>query len=132
MRIPFLALLAVLATHAGCSSIDRTSAIGSHKLAIGSSLKKDVVNVIGLPLLIEKDATGTRETWYYTGKPISESYFIPLPVSVTPYTPGTQLVHYADVGTKNVIGKDPVILACIFDDDGRLLDVRYPKTKESK
>ncbi|GGY84036.1 hypothetical protein GCM10007388_16370 [Pseudoduganella plicata] len=106
---------------AGCSSIERSDALQQHALQPGKSAKSDVVNTIGLPRSTEKSGDGSREYWYYTGKPISTSYFIPLPVSSTPYTPSSNLVSYADIGSKNVIGDERVALICVFGADGKLL-----------
>lgn len=118
--VPGLLLLA------GCSSIERSDALRQHTLRAGTSAKSDVVNTIGLPRSTEKSGDGGREYWYYTGKPISTSYFIPLPVSSTPYTPGTNLVSYADIGSKNVIGDERVALICVFGADGKLLQAYNP------
>lgn len=126
MRKFILYLTAVVFALSGCSSLDRSATLKSPHLAIGTSLKTEVVNAIGLPRVVEKDASGQREIWYYTGKPVSESYFIPLPISSSQYTPNTQMVHFTDLGAKNVIGNDPVILTCIFDQSGRLVMIEYP------
>lgn len=111
---------------AGCSSIECSDALRQHALQPGKSAKSDVVNTIGLPRSTEKSGDGSREYWYYTGKPISTSYFVPLPVSSTAYTPGTNLVTYADIGSKNVIGDERVALICVFGTDGKLLQAYNP------
>lgn len=129
MRSSILYLTATVFALTGCSSLDRTASLESHQLVIGSSLKTEVVNAIGLPRVVEKDDSGQYEIWHYTGKPVSESYFIPLPVSSTPFTPNTRLVHVADLGSKSVVGHDPVVLTCAFDQTGRLVSVQYPNKK---
>lgn len=111
---------------AGCSSIERGGALRQHTLLPGKSVKAEVVNAIGLPRSTEKSADGSREYWYYTGTALSTSYFVPLPVSATAYTPGTSLVSYADLGSKDVIGDQRVSLICLFDVDGKLLQAYNP------
>jgi hypothetical protein len=110
----------------GCSSIERGDALRQHTLEPGKSAKSEVVNAIGLPRSTEKSSDGSREYWYYTGSALSTSYFIPLPVSATAYTPGTNLVSYADLGSKSVIGDQRVSLVCVFDADGKLVQAYNP------
>lgn len=93
------------------------------------STKKDVVNAIGLPRSAEKSEDGEVEFWYYTGKPISTSYFVPMPTSSTPYSPGVDLVNYADLGAKNVVGNQPVVLVCMFNRAGQLVKIYKPEQK---
>jgi hypothetical protein len=121
-------LLAVLCMPA-CSSLERSSDLAQHQLATSQSTKKDVVNSIGLPRSIEKYGDGEVEYWYYTGKPISTSYFVPIPTSSTPYSPGLNMVHYADLGSKNVIGGQPVVLICVFNRAGQLVHFYKPEQK---
>lgn len=112
-----------------CSSLERSSDLAQHQLAASQSTKKDVVNSIGLPRSTERSGDGDVEYWYYTGKPISTSYFIPMPTSSTPYSPGLNTVHYADLGSKNVIGDQPVVLICVFNRAGQLVKFYKPEQK---
>lgn len=112
-----------------CSSLERGGDLAQHQLTASHSTKKDVVNAIGLPRSTEKSEDGEVEFWYYTGKPISTSYFIPMPISSTPYSPGMDMVHYADLGAKNVIGNQPVVLTCMFNRAGQLVKIYKPEQK---
>jgi outer membrane protein assembly factor BamE (lipoprotein component of BamABCDE complex) len=104
-----------------CSAIDRTTEIERTPLQIGVSTKSDVVNAIGLPLRVDKNAASGAETWYYTGKAQSRGYFIPMPVAIRQVSPTTQIGYYLDVGPKNLIGNDPITLTCVFSADGHLV-----------
>lgn len=127
--LPALLSLALLALPA-CSSIDRSGDLQNHTLSAKTSRKTDVVNAIGLPAKTQKDAAKGLEFWFYTGKPISSSYFVPMPVAATPYSPGLTQVFYADLGAKNVTGNDPVALIAVFDSEGRLVDIYNPSARK--
>ena len=98
-----------------CSSIERSKQIRNAQLA-GGSTKSDVVNMIGLPAKVERIEAQRIEIWLYTGKPLNQSYTI-IPVPLPPYI---------DVGKKNQIVGQHVILICVFDEAGRLLAIDYP------
>lgn len=113
-----------------CSSLERGGDLAQHQLTVIQSTKKDVVNAIGLPRSTEKSEDGEAEFWYYTGKPNSTSYFVPIPTSSAPYGPGMDIVHYSDLGTKNVIGNQPVVLICVFSQAGQLVKIYKPEQKQ--
>lgn len=123
-----ICLLSILVSLSACSSLERSDDIARHKLAAYQSTKNDVVNTIGLPRSVEKSTDGEVEFWYYTGKPISSSYFVPVPFAHTSYSPGIDLVRYADLGAKNVINNQPVVLVLTLDRTGRLLKIHHPET----
>jgi outer membrane protein assembly factor BamE (lipoprotein component of BamABCDE complex) len=77
------------------SAIDRTPQIERARFKAGVTTKRLVVDTIGLPARVDKDAPKGTETWYYTGK--------------------------ARAHGNGVIDGQPVILACVFASDGRLL-----------
>lgn len=106
---------------AACSSMDRSSDIKNHRLGVNISKKTDVVNAIGLPRRIESGEIDGSEVWFYTGKPISTSYFVPVPVAAVPATSGLTTVFYLNAGSQNVIENEPVVLALIFNKDGLLV-----------
>lgn len=112
-----------------CSSLERGGDLAQHQLTASLSTKNDVVNAIGLPRSADKSEDGKAEFWYYTGKPISTSYFVPMPTSSTPYSPGVDIVHYSDLGAKNVIGNQPVVLICMFNHAGQLVKIYQPEQK---
>lgn len=115
---------------AGCSSLERSGDLANHQLAANQSTKKDVVNSIGLPRNTEKSADGEVEFWYYTGKPVSTSYFVPVPFAATAVGPETMMVQYGDLGKKNVVGNDPVVLTCVFNRSGQLVNFYKPDQKQ--
>ena len=76
-----LASILILTLLAACaSSIDRSDQLRDAKLVAGISTKSDVVNMIGLPAKIDRDEAKKLEIWQYTGKPLSSSSFVPLPI----------------------------------------------------
>lgn len=77
------------------SAIDRTPEIEHARFRVGVTTKAAVVNAIGLPIRVDKDAANGTETWHYTGK--------------------------AQAHGDGVIDEQPVVLACVFAPDGRLL-----------
>jgi hypothetical protein len=104
--------------------MERSDDINSHRLAAHASSKNDVVNAIGLPQKVEKDDVQGTEVWLYTGKPINTSYFVPIPVAVTPLSSGLSTIHYVDAGSKNVQSGAPVVLALVFNRNGQLIEVQ--------
>lgn len=124
---PILVLLPLFLCISACSSLERSADLVQHRLIAGQSTKSDVVNSIGLPRSSEKTKDGNIEFWYYTGKPISTSYFVPIPVSRASYTPGLDIVNYVDLGSKRVIGNDPVVLVCAFNQVGQLIRFHTPE-----
>lgn len=113
-----------------CSAIDRTPEIKRTPLQIGVSTKTDVVNAIGLPLQVDKNAGAGTETWYYTGKAQIQGYFIGVPVASRQLTPTTRLVYVADIGPKNIVTDEPVVLTCLFSPDGRLVQAYRNETAQ--
>jgi len=124
-----IALILSIVLQPACSSIDRSDEVNHAHLAIGSSSKSDVVHAIGLPRETHKDEKQGVELWFYTGKPVATSYFIALPIASVPYGAGTT-TYFTDIGPKNMGGKEPISLICIFDKTGRLLDVKRPNQEK--
>lgn len=118
---------AIACTLSACSSIERSQEIQGHRLAAKVSSKTEVVNAIGLPRAIEKDEARGVEIWLYTGKPVSTSFFVPLPFAATPAGSGMTMVHYLDVGSKSIPSNEPVVLALVFDKAGQLIEVQDKK-----
>ena len=114
----------VLTLAAGCSSIERSSQIENHKLAAQVSNKNDIVNAIGLPRAIERDADKGREIWFYTGKPVNTSYFVPLPIAAVPAGGGMSTVYFADLGSKKVGPEEKIVLVLVFNADGLLAEIQ--------
>ncbi|MDM0078899.1 hypothetical protein QTH90_31150 [Variovorax sp. J2P1-59] len=115
---------------AACSSLDRTDEIGRQPLQVGIATKADVVNSIGLPRKTEVDQKTGQEIWYYTGKPVSRRYFIPMPVAATNISPSLQMVHFADIGPKGVPQGESVVLTTIFDASGLMIFVKRSEDKK--
>jgi len=115
---------ALLALAAGCSSIERSSQIENHQLAAKVSSKNDIVNAIGLPRAIERDAEKGLEIWLYTGKPVNTSYFVPLPFAAVPAGGGMSTVYYVDAGSKKVGPEEKIVLALVFNADGLLAEIQ--------
>ncbi|MNF60807.1 hypothetical protein D3C85_750910 [compost metagenome] len=124
-----IALILSIVLQPACSSIDRSDEVNHAHLAIGSSSKSDVVHAIGLPRETHKDDKQGVELWFYTGKPVATSFFIPLPIASVPNGAGTT-TYFTDIGPKNIEGKEPISLICIFDKTGRLLDVKRPNQEK--
>jgi hypothetical protein len=114
----------------GCSSIERASDLQNHSLSKRTSRKTDVVNAIGLPIKTEKDASKGLEFWFYTGKPISSSFFIPLPVAAIPAGANLTQVFYSNLGAKNISSNQQIALICVFEQDGRLVDIYNPNSRQ--
>lgn len=117
--ILFLSLLAACS-----SSIDRSDQLRDAKLVAGISTKSDVVNMIGLPAKIDRDEAKKLEIWQYTGKPLSSSFFVPLPI--------LNVGDIYGITTRSSIGNQPVTLICVFDEAGRLLNIYKPTQGENK
>jgi hypothetical protein len=105
------------------SGIDRTRDLERAPLQVGVTTKSEIVDAIGLPRRVDKDAASGTETWYYTGKAQSRSYVVYVPFAITQVSASTQLVHLIDIGAKNVVDDQPVLLTCVFSPDGRLVQI---------
>lgn len=108
----------------GCSSLERADDIQHHRLQVGTSTKHDVVNAIGLPRKTEVDEKSGQEVWYYTGHAVSKGYFVPSPLAAVS-SGNVRTVYWTDVGSKNILGNDPVMLTCVFDSAGQLVFVKH-------
>jgi hypothetical protein len=117
----FFVLFCVLT---GCSSLERADGLRNSHLQIGTSTKTDVVNTIGLPRKTEFDEKSGQEVWYYTGHPVSKGYFVPSPLAAVS-SGNIRTVYWTDVGQKNILGNDPVMLTCVFDSAGQLIFVKH-------
>jgi hypothetical protein len=109
-----------MATLWGCaSSLERSSDIRNQQLAVNVSSKSDVVKAIGLPRTVQKDESKGLEVWLYTGKPISSSYFIPMPMAG-----GRSGLDATNIGPSNVPNGADVVLTLVFNRDGQLIEIR--------
>lgn len=124
-----ISLLSTMFCISACSSLERGSDLARHQLVANQSTKKEVVNQIGLPRATESMANGELEFWYYSGEPISSSYFVPMPFARSSLGPGAELVHFRDLGAKNAIGDEPVVLVCVFNRLGQLVNIYRPEKK---
>lgn len=113
---------------AGCSAIDRQSSIRSHKLQVGTSIKSQVVDQIGLPNKVEK--RNEQEFWLYSGKEIRSDLFIPLPVGAANAGGNSYQVYYTDIGPSETLTFKP-ILVCVFDKSGKLINAFEPKQENN-
>jgi hypothetical protein len=104
----------------GCaSSLERSSEIQNQQLAVNVSSKADVVKTIGLPRTVQKDEAKGLEVWLYTGKPISSSYFVPMPIA------GARSgLDATNIGPSDVPSGADVVLTLVFNRDGQLVEIR--------
>jgi hypothetical protein len=121
-RVLSLSLVA-FALLAACSSLDKAEKLQQAKLAVNESSKKDVVDAIGLPKSIQREADGT-EVWLYSGAADSTSFFVPMPFASVPSGANMQTVYYTNIGGSSKALPSDIRLICFFDGSGILRSYR--------
>ncbi len=92
------------------------------KFEIGKTLKGEVAEILGFPAAMEKDKETGSELWGYPDKPELTGLYIAMPTGA-----GTVTMYdwaYSSGRSEQFKG---AALICIFDKDGVLTDMHYPK-----